>query len=78
MACGRAALGGSAKSGLMRVGSGRFCSYRTERPKSAQARQSTASPGRGRRFEGRKPVVIASHTTQVRMSLGGARPCSAP
>ncbi len=35
MACGRAALGGSAKSGLMRMGSGRFCSYRTKRHKAA-------------------------------------------
>ncbi len=63
MACGRAALGGSAKSRLLSISPGRFCSYCTKRPKSAQARQSAASPGRGRRFQGRKPVVIASHTT---------------
>ena len=47
MACRRAALGGSAKTGLPGMGStDRCCSYCTNCPIAAQVRQSTASPAR--------------------------------
>ena len=43
---------------------------------SAQSAPHGCRPGRGRRLDGRNPAVRTSHTTQVRMSGGGARPRS--
>ncbi len=45
-------------------------------PKPGAGPPEHGVPGRDRRFEGRKPDVIASHTTQLWMSRGGARPRS--